>query len=465
MQRVAIVGGGLTGLSAAWELRQRGVDHLLFESSTRTGGAIQTVHKEGYLVECGPNAINTPDPSLDQLILELDLSNEVCTASTAAKKRYIIRHDRLTALPVSPADFLSTPLLSPLAKLRLLREPFVCTVSHPQEDMASFVERRFGKEPLDYVFSPLVGGVYAGDPAQLSAAEAFPKLYELETVYGSLFKGVIQQAIAKKRRREKLTQRILFSFKHGMQTLPDRMAEKCGTRIKLNQAVCAINAKPDGSWLINSEPFTDVLLTLPAHSQSRIDAPFDLTFLDNIQYPAVTSLSLGFDRRQIAHALDGFGFLAPACEKRFTLGVLFPSSVFEQRAPEGKVLLTAFIGGARHPERALLPQMELVDQVLSDFKDLLGLHGTPCFHHLTVWPASIPQYGIGYEKYKNALTAIEKRHSGIYFAGNYRDGISIAQALKSGRDAAERIASRPSDSSKERLAAKARRVGDRTEGG
>jgi len=440
MQKVAIIGAGITGLTAAFKLKQRGVDSTLFEASDRTGGVIQTVHKDGFLVECGPNSILDTHPNLGELIQQLDLADRKLPANPAADNRFIVRDGQPIALPTSPPAFIKSKAFSTLAKLRLMREPFICSKSNESESLADFVVRRLGQEFLDYAITPFVSGIYAGDPAKLATAHAFPKLYALEQNHGSLIKGAIAGAKERKRRAEiASTDAKMFTFDDGMEVLPNQLTAKLGNAIRLNTPVAGFRCLENGKWRVHGEEFTDVLLTIPAHAMPQLDTPFDLSPMAEIYYPSVASLSFGFNKNQFTHPLNGFGILIPSIEKRYALGALFPSSIFADRAPDGMVLLTLFIGGAQAPEKALQDAGEMVQNALTDLRDLLGLRGDPTFQHLSPYPQSIPQYNVGYGKYLNRMLLIETNHPGIHFAGHYRDGISVGNSILSGINVAERI--------------------------
>ena len=443
MQRVAIIGAGITGLTAAFELREKGVDCTVFEASNRVGGCIKTLKKDGFLVECGPNSILDTHPDIGKLIKRLGIEGNKLPSKPEANNRFIVRNGKPIALPTSPPAFFQSKAFSGKAKLRLMKEPFIKSKSNEQESLADFVVRRLGKEFLDYAIDPFVSGVYAGDPAKLSTCHAFPKLFELEQKYGSLIKGAIKGAKERKQRAETASKDArMFTFDGGMEVLPNQLAAKLGDPVKLNTPVEGIQPTAGGTWQINGEIFTDVVLAIPTHAMATLETPFDLSLLDEVYYPPVASLSLGFGKNDFSHRLNGFGMLIPGVEKRFSLGALFPSSIFSGRAPGGMALLTIFIGGSKTPERALVDEGEMVSKALGDLRELLGLDNEPDFKHLSVWPQAIPQYEVGYGKYMNLMTQIENEHKGIHFAGHYRDGISVANSLLSGINVAGKISDR-----------------------
>jgi len=439
-KKVAIIGAGITGLTAAFELQQRGIACVVYEASSRVGGCIRTVKEDGFLVECGPNSLLDTHPDLGQLIARLGLEENKLPASASAQNRFIVRDGKPIALPTSPQAFIKSKAFTAGAKLRLLREPFIRSRSNASESLGDFVERRLGQEFLDYAINPFVSGVYAGDPDKLATIHAFPKLYELEQKYGSLIKGAIKGAKERKARAEVASKDArMFTFDDGMDLLPRTLEAKLGGAVRREYPIASLARLESGRWKVGSEAYTDVLLAIPAHAMRTLRAPFDLRLFSEIYYPPVTSLSLGFNANQFTHPLNGFGMLIPKVEKRYSLGALFPSSIFHGRAPDGMALLTVFVGGSQSPERALQSEDEILNHVLTDLRDLLGLDGEPEYKRFSVWPQAIPQYVVGYEKFLNLMEKIEADHPGVHFAGHYRDGISVANSILSGLKVAERI--------------------------
>ncbi len=448
MKRVAVIGGGIAGLTAAYHLTNQMQDVVVFESSDRTGGVIHSVKEDGYLVEYGPNSIQTRTPITDELIDKLDLGNQRIEANASASKRYVVRDGIPVALPSSPLSFLRTPLFSPAAKLRLLREPFISPASE-EESVAAFVRRRLGREFLDYAINPFVAGVFAGDPEQLSLPHAFPRLFQIEQQYGSLIRGMFRKARETKSSKSAMPTGTLISFQDGLQVLPDALASCLKSRIRTRQTVTRLRHE-GAAWHIEtrevedagSPPFDAVLFTAPTHTLSSVQLPtrVDLTPLHRVYYPPVSILGLGFRREQVRHPLDGFGMLIPAVESKFRiLGALFSSTLFPGRAPDGHVLLTAFAGGARAPQLASSSTASLTATVLRDLGILLGVTGEPTFVKHIYWERAIPQYEPGYGKVKNILTQLEQALPGLFFAGNYVGGISVGDTITSGYEAAQRI--------------------------
>ena len=445
---IAILGAGITGLVAAYRLSQRGHRILILEQSGRLGGAVRTERHDGWLIEAGPNSLLSGEPALKTLLDELDLSQQVIAANPAAKNRYIVRNGKLIPAPLSPPAFLASPLFSSLGKVRflsdLLSRPRVRTIDVP---LSEFVRGHFGSEFVDYALNPFVSGVYAGNPSRLSARHAFPKLWQTEQQYGSLIRGQVAQAKSRKARAEPAS--AIFSFPEGLQTLTDTIARRLPESSRaLNASLEAIT--PGQKWNViwnrenttHTQAFDSIVVALPAPALARLrigslgDRP--LATLDGMEHPPVSSLFLGFRREQIKHPLDGFGVLIPAVENRSMLGVLFSSSLFPARAPEGHVALTVMIGGTRQPELAALPTEKLLSRIFPDLAELLGVSGDPIFVRHAFWPRAIPQYNVGHEQYLNAMADLESSHSGLFIGGQARDGISVPACVAAG----ERLASR-----------------------
>lgn len=457
---VAVVGAGITGLVAAHTLRRRGMNVTLFEASGATGGAIRTTFADGFLAEHGPNSFVSSAP-VEALLQELDLQDDVVEANPGANKRYIVRDGVLRAFPLTPPAMLGTRLLSFKAKLRVLLEPLVRTrTTEADESVASFVRRRLGHEVLDYAVDPFISAIFAGDPETLSMAHAFPRVAELERTHGSLSKGLMMQrrsfasdgpnthqgaltASAPARAR-------LISFVDGMQTLPDALAASLAGTLRVSCPVRLVHMH-NGRWVVDSGQdgeatsrlFDAVVMATPAHVLSAMELPADMRRLampiDGVEYPPVSTLTLGFRRVDVAHALDGFGVLIPAVEKRSLLGALFSSSLFPSRSPDDCVTITCFVGGARQAERAREDTDLLVERVLADLRQLLGVRGEPVFVQHVFWPRAIPQYAVGHQAVKDAADRAEALNPGLYLAGNYRHGVSVGDCVATGQQVADQV--------------------------
>ncbi|HVU18633.1 MAG TPA: protoporphyrinogen oxidase [Candidatus Didemnitutus sp.] len=448
---IAVVGGGITGLTAAFRLQERGHAVTVFERGDSVGGAVGSIRENGYLIEKGPNTLQSGSPEVRRLVRDLGLDAQVVVASPLAQKRYVVRGGRLLPFPTSPGKFITTRLFSLRTKLALLSD-LLTRQRMRTTDLAlgELMRSHFSREFVDYAVNPFVAGVYAGDPEKLSAKHAFPMVWEAERSHGSIIRGVM--AAVKKRRAVADAGAItIVSFPDGLQTLTDALAARVGAgSIRTGATVeTLIPGRPHrviwrehGRDLSTGE-FDAVILAVPASSLAHLafgtlgERP--LAGLDGIPHPPVSSLFLGFRREQISHPLDGFGLLVPAVAGRDISGVLFSSTLFPGRAPEGHVALTVFAGGTRQPEMARLATPQLRERVMGDLRDLLGVVGEPEFVRHTTWPRAIPQYVLGYERWLEAMTNVEKTHTGVLVGGQVRDGISLPACIASGEKLAARV--------------------------
>jgi oxygen-dependent protoporphyrinogen oxidase len=447
MKRIAVVGAGITGLTAAHELTKAGHSVTVFEARSEAGGAIRTVQRDGWLVEVGPNTLLLRDRSLDGFFAEAGLDRELQVANPEAAKRFIVRGGRPHALPQGPLGAVFTPIFNFRGKLRVLWEPFVPqNRTNPDETLDSFARRRVGQEFLDYAVNPFIGGVYACAPEDLCVRHALPRLWRLEQNHGSLVKGTIALLRAKRKSGERTPTRLV-SFRGGLQTLPATLARRLGDAFRPNTEVVGIE-RGAVAWRVHTQvaglaaaaDFDQVVLTTSASALARLEvggtAP--LASLAAMPYSAVVSVALGFERSAVPHPLDGFGMLVPAKENRRILGSLFSSTLFPGRAPEGRVLLTTFVGG-RQPALAALPEAEIEQIVRAELAELLGVRAEPVFRQFSHWPQAIPKYTVEFGAFAATMEAFERDHAGLFLAGHFRNGISLSDCLAAGRAVAARV--------------------------
>jgi len=437
---VAIIGGGISGLSSAYWLKNNGFNITLFEKEKQVGGSIITEKTDGFLVDYGPNSTLETSEVLKELITEIGLTDQKIYGNEASNKRYIVKNGVLHEVPMKPPAFLTTKLFSLKAKLSLIREPFIKPTAGDDISLADFVRHRLGQEFLDYAINPFVAGVYAGDPENLSTAAAFPKLYALEKKYGSLIKGAIKGARERKKRKEVAKDRAkLFSFIGGMEVFPQTLAKKIQPNILLNTEIKSIKKTVDGFELEYSvgnskqnSKFDKILFAVPSKSLAsmtkNLNSDYSIEF-EKIYYPPVSVVFTGFRASDIKRPLDGFGFLIPEVERRQILGSIWSSTIFPNRAPEGYVAFTTFVGGTRQPENTVLQDSLLSKIVFDELNDLVGLKNEPVFTRMKSWPSAIPQYNVGYSKIQEMFNNLEEEFPGLYIAGNIRKGISVGDSV------------------------------------
>lgn len=441
-KKIVILGAGISGLTTAYWLHKSGIDFTILEAKEEPGGAMETSRKEDFLVDFGPNSGLETTPLISQIANEIGLADEMVYANENSNKRYILRENELHALPMSPPAFFKSRLFSLKGKVRLMAEPFIGKSEDGYyQSIAEFVQRRLGKEFLDYAIDPFVSGVSAGDPYKLSVKSAFPKLYRLEELYGGLIKGMIKGAKERKRSKEQSKQNArMFSFVNGMQSFPKKISSLFPDKIFYNCSIKKISKSADGYLVEYSGNGTAKTLecgilisTIPAYDLADHVLQLDEALskhLSDIFYPSVMVLYLGFLKSQIARPLDGFGYLIPSKEKRNYLGAIWSSTIFPNRALEEKASFTLFVGGARRADLFNLDKSTLIDLVIKEFSSDMNISGAPVYKAEKIWDKAIPQYNIGYVEHENYFEKFEKENPGFILSGNYRGGIAVGDCVK-----------------------------------
>jgi oxygen-dependent protoporphyrinogen oxidase len=440
---VLVLGGGLSGLVAAFELQKRGLVVGVADANDAPGGVIGTLSRDGFLYETGANSALDTTPLLNELFAEVGVADARRDASEVANTRYVVKNGSLVALPASPGAFLTTGAFTLGAKLRLFREPFIAAAPpQAEESIAAFVRRRLGNEFLDYAIDPFVSGIYAGDPEQISVPAAFPRLHALEQKYGSLIRGQIMGARERRKNPEKAKNAAKsFSFDRGMQVFPRALAGHLahylpGTRVE------SIARRPGGDYEVRAlragVPVTfaarALVVAAPAYRAAAFVEPLSAPLaraLEAIRYAPVAVVASAYRREDVGHDLAGFGFLVPKKERRRILGSLFSSSMFEGRAPAGHVLLTTFVGGLRNPEMTTLADGELTGAVEGELAALVGA-GKPLWHEIVRWTHAIPQYTIGHLERIAAVDRAAAAFPGLFWCANWRGGVSVSDCVKNG---------------------------------
>lgn len=443
--QVLVVGGGISGLVCAYALQKNGIEVLLVEASARPGGVINSVKRDGYLLELGPQSFSGTS-QLRSLCAELGIADQLLEAPARAP-RYVLINGSLQAVPMSPRAFFTSPLVNGPTKWALARDIFGKSAPpEGDESVAAFVRRKFSDQLLERLVGPFVSGVYAGDPEKLSIRSAFPQLYEAERAAGSVVRGMMKLAKNKKGPRERAT---LNTFREGNEALVCTLANRLGAKLFAKTAAANIYRQNDGSFHISLEGNSNdsvsakiVVFATPTDVTGRLLAQLDSSFetlLTPVEYAAVAVVSLGYAKKDVGHSLDGFGFLVPRFSGLRILGSVWNSSLFPGRAPEAYALLTTFVGGATDPSAAKLSPEELSNIVHSELAPLLAIKSAPTFCNVTSWPRALPQYNLGHA---DRLASIHKnlaRFPGLFLAGNYLRGPAIGACVEQALAIAEEV--------------------------
>ncbi len=466
-RRAVVLGGGITGLVAAHRLAkgagERGIplEILLMEASGGFGGSIETARESGFVMEKGPDCFLSTKPEGIALCRELGLEDRLAGTKAEHRRSFILRNNRLVPVPegfylLAPSSilpFLTTPIFSPLGKLRLAMD-LVIPPRREEGDvtLASFVRRRFGREALERMAQPMIAGIYSADPEELSLEATMPQFLEMERESGSVIRAL------RKRMKEMAKERqgasasgprygLFLTLEEGMGSLIDALLERIPAE-SLRSGARASSLRREGErWRIGIEgaeaiEADAVCLALPAGPAGKLlegPAPGLRAHLDGIGYGSVATLNLAFDRNQVAHPLDGMGFVVPAIEGRSLLACSFSSSKFENRAPEGKVLLRAFVGGAHGGAALGLADDDLIARVMDELSPLLGIRGEPEAALLARYRNAMAQYRLGHlervEKIEAGIAALP----GIAAAGSAYRGVGIPDCAAGAGEAASRL--------------------------
>ena len=462
-KRIVIVGGGITGLSAAFyaqrlfESKQLPVEITLIEKSDRLGGKIQTLHRDGFVIEKGPDSFLARKMPIISLIRELDLEDQLTATNPNAKTNFILHKGKLhdmplglvLGIPTAVTPFMRTGLISPLGKLRAAMDLLLPRRGDDEDEaLGSFIKRRLGQEVLDHITEPLLAGIYAGDTQSLSLKATFPQFHQIERKHRSLILGMLaaKKHAPKVEGLPELARRSLFlTFKRGLVTLVDRLTQELrGIRIVTGQGIERLSS--DGSAyrlrLTNGTelPADGLILALPAYETAKLitDVP-DAGWLDEVAYASVANIALAYKQDDIGFRMNGSGFVVPRKEGRLITACTWSSSKWLHTAPSGKALLRTYVGRSDSQEWLRLSEQQLIDGVRADLMETMGITAEPEFVEITRCYRSMPQYPVGHrEKLAKLHAQLKQRKPGLWLCGAGYEGVGIPDCIQQGKNAAER---------------------------
>ena len=468
MKKVIVIGGGISGLATAWLLRDKaaaaGIDLelLLLEKENRAGGKIRSIREEGYTCEWGPNGFLDSKPQTLELCSALGVSGRLHRSSDNARKRFIFSGGELHRLPENGPSFLKSRLISWPGKLRLALEPTPFIASAPagtDETLADFGRRRLGREALEKLIAPMVSGIFAGDPETMSLVSCFPRIAELEREYGGLIRAMIM--LGKKKKQDIAAGKavssaagpggVLTSFREGIQYLSDALADSLGGVVRGGSQVSGVTKRCDGRFHVccagGGEYEADIVIVAsPAFAAADMLEGLDGGIshqLRQIPYASMTVVCFGYERERIPHPLDGFGYLIPKGEGKSILGTLWDSSMFEDRAPQGRVLLRSMMGGACFPEYVSLSDDEIAARVRRDLSAVMGITAAPSFVRIFRHEQAIPQYTVGHGRRLEQLYGLQRQHPGLILTGNSYRGIGLNDCVAAAQRASDEALALP----------------------
>lgn len=462
MTRIAIIGGGISGLAAAFALEEHrrtgSVDYTLYESSPRLGGVLCTEHIQGCLVEAGPDSFITEKPWASDLCRALGLGDQLIGSNVTDRKTYILVRGRLIPMPdglmfMVPTKILPTclsPLFSRATKLRMAQELF-----HPpraaeaDESVASLVERHYGSEMVDHLADPLLSGIYGGEAASLSVRAVLPRFAEMERTYGSLGRAMLEARRKVPRPTNKPPTPLFTSLKNGMQQLVETLVPRLNPSSLITNTPAHSIQPEAGGWTVSAGLKTDrfdaVILAVPTPAAAQLLAscsPELSAELAAIGYSSSITVVLGYDRDVRQSLPPGFGFLVPRSEGKRLLAATFVHNKFPHRAPENRALLRCFFAGSNAETIWQLSGDAIIAVVRNELQQILGLRAAPVFARVYKWKSAMAQYGVGHLDRLDRIGRLRQQLPALALAGNGYRGIGVPDCIRSGRDAASQVLNR-----------------------
>lgn len=454
MDKILIIGGGITGLSTAWYLEKNGFsDIILLEKSEYAGGKVKTIRKDDFIIEKGPDSFITAKPALLDLAKELEIDDQIIQALTS--RFFILNKNKLTEtpggltglVPTNILAFFRSDLFSISGKLRILAEPFIPSrKSKVDESLGSFIKRRLGKEMLDKYAGPLFSGIHSSVPEMISLNAAFPQLKQMELKYGSLSKAILNSKINSAKNTAKPVS-LFRSFKNGMQTITDVLVEKL-EKTKISTGTEAKHIKPTNNGYLVTLGNKDqiacnvIIINTPAFIASTLVQDLDpnlSVLLSSIPYTSTAVANMVFDRKQIRHPMNGSGFVIPQSENTNITSCTWSSSKWENRAPANKVLIRCYFGKAG--KEAILDNSDenLIKMAVKDLQNIIGLEGQAEYSLLSRWNNAMPQYQPGHNSKIEQIEKLTAQLKGIYLAGSAYKGVGLPDCIKQAKETVEKI--------------------------
>ncbi|MGA9416054.1 MAG: protoporphyrinogen oxidase, partial [Terriglobales bacterium] len=460
MKRIAIIGGGISGLSAAYTLeekRQSGtpVEYVLFESSPRLGGVLVTDRVDGCIIEAGPDSFLTEKPWAADLCRKIGLGDQLIGSNDSERKTYILARGKLVVMPdglmfMVPTKILPTvfsPLFSVRTKMRMAAEWF-----HPphkateDETVAQMVERHYGSEMVDLLADPLLSGVYGGEASQLSVRAVLPRFADMESKHGSLGRAMLA-ARRKMGAATKAPARPLFSsLKDGMQQMVDALVARLDAGSLKTSVPVQSMIRQNNGWTVSAGYQTDhfdaVIVAIPTHAAAAVLRAADENLardLGEIQYSSSVTVTLGYDEKVRASLPPGFGFLVPRSEGRRMLAATFVHNKFPHRAPENRAIVRCFLGGARDEQILQVSEAGILEIVRGELRQIIGLNAEPLFARVYKWKSAMAQYSVGHLERLQRIELLRQKLPGLALAGNGYSGIGVPDCVRSGAEAAGKI--------------------------